>query len=163
MTTQNIYSNIELHHIIYPRLPPYTWDIIGYSGGLVAIFYYDKIGIILYACSFVLYGFLNTFFDIFSVSFDYSNINMPTYTEIGIYNFYITNKKYILQNINKSKPFDTINMVDDSKLKIELSIYVGEYYVIKYFLFFIYLCGITKKNYTIKDYNNFKDTIIHYV
>jgi hypothetical protein len=88
---------------------------------------------------------------------------MPTYTEIGIYNFYITNKKYILQNINKSKTYDKINMIDDSKLKIELSIYVGESCFIKYALFLIYVFGITKKNYTIKDYNNFKDTIIHYV
>jgi len=88
---------------------------------------------------------------------------MPNYKSIGRHNFYITNKKYILQNINNSKPFDKINMIDDSKLKIELSIYVGENYVVKYFLFFIYLSGITKKNYTIKDYNDYKDTIIYYV
>jgi len=163
MTAYIIPNNIELKDIIYARLPPYIWDIIGYGGGLIAIFYYDKLGIIVYSCSFVLYGLLNIFFDIFSVSFEYSNNAMPNYNSIGNYNFYITNKKYILQNKNNSKPFDKISMVDDSKLKIELSIYVGEYNVIKYLLFVIYLFGITKKNYTIKDYNDYKDTIIHYV
>jgi hypothetical protein len=163
MTTRSIPNNIELNKIIYPRLSPYVWDVIGYSGGLVAIFYYDKVGIIVYACSFVLYGLLNAFFDISVVSFEYSNNVMPNYKSIGNYNFYITNKKYILQNINKSKPLDAINMVDDSKLKIELSIYVGECCVIKYLLFFIYLFGITKKNYTMNDYNAYKDTICRFV
>ena len=163
MTTYIIPNNIELKDILYTRLPPYVWDIIGYGGGLVAIFYYDKIGIITYSFSFVLYGLLNIIFDIFSVSFDYSNNTMPNYSNIGKYNYYITNKKYMLQNKNNSKPFDKINMVDDSRLKIELSIYVGEYCTIKYFLFIIYLFGITKKNYTIKDFNDYKDTICYFV
>jgi hypothetical protein len=163
MTTYIIPNNIELHKIIYPRLSPYIWDIIGYGGGLVAIFYYDKIGIIIYSCSFVLYSLLNIFFDICVVSFDYSNNVMPNYKNIGKCNFYITNKKYILQNINKSKTYDTINMIDDSKLKIELSIYVGENSFIKYALFLIYVFGITKKNYTINDYTTFKDTICYFV
>jgi hypothetical protein len=162
MTIQIITNNIELQCIVYPRLPPYIWDIIGYSGGLVVAFYYDRIGIIVYACSFILYGLLNVFFDICVVSFEYSNNAMPNYKSIGNYNFYITNKKYILQNINKSKPFDAINMVDDSKLKLELSIYVGENCIVKYCLFFIYLCGITKRNYTINDYNDYKDTICYF-
>lgn len=161
MTTHIIPNNIELNKIIYPRLPPYIWDIVGYGGGLVAIFYYNKIGIIVYSCSFVLYGLLNIIFDICVVSFEYSNNVMPNYKSIGIYyNLYITNKKYILQNKNKLINYD---MADESKLKIELSIYVGEYYVVKYFLFFIYLSGITKKNYTIKDYNDYKDTIYYFV
>ena len=163
MTTHIIHNNIELQEIIYPRLPPYIWDIIGYGGGLVAIFYYDKIGIIVYSCSFVLYGMLNMIFDILSVSFEYSNNIMPNYKDIGQYNLYITNKKYLLQNINNLKQFDTINMIDDSKLKIELSVYVGKHSFVKYFLLIIYLFGITKKNYTIIDYNNFKDTIIYFV
>lgn len=162
MTTY-ILNNIELKDILYIRLPPYVWDIIGYGGGLVVIFYYDKIGIITYSFSFVLYGLLNIIFDIFSVSFEYSNNTMPNYNNIGKYNYYITNKKYILQNKNNSKPFDKINMVDDSRLKIELSIYVGEYFAIKYLLFIIYLFGITKKNYTIKDFNDYKDTICYFV
>jgi hypothetical protein len=160
MTSYIIPNNIELHKIIYPRLSPYIWDIIGYGGGLVAIFYYDKIGIIIYSFSFVLYGLLNIFFDICVVSFDYSNNVMPNYKNIGKYNFYITNKKYILQNKDKLINYE---MVDENKLKIELSIYAGEYSFIKYALFLIYVFGITKKNYTIKDYNTFKDTIIRYV
>ena len=140
MTSYIIPNNIELHKIIYPRLSPYIWDIIGYGGGLVAIFYYDKIGIIIYSCSFVLYGLLNIFFDICVVSFDYSNNVMPNYKNIGKYNFYITNKKYILQNKDKLINYE---MVDENKLKIELSIYVGEYSFIKYALFLIYVFGIT--------------------
>jgi hypothetical protein len=35
-------NNIELQNIIYPRISPYTWDMIGYIGGLVALFYYNK-------------------------------------------------------------------------------------------------------------------------
>ena len=160
MTTHFIPNNIKLQNIIYPRLPPYIWDIVGYGGGLVAIFYYDKIGIIIYSCSFVLYGLLNIIFDIFSVSFEYSNNVMPNYKNIGKYNFYITNKKYILQNKDKLINYE---VVDESKLKIELSIYVGEYCFIKYLLFFIYLSGITKKNYTINDYNMFKDNVCYFV
>ena len=70
---------------------------------------------------------------------------------------------YILQNIKNSLPFDTINIIDNSKLKIELSIYIGERYFIKKLLLFIYYFGITPKNYTILNYNNFKDNIIHFV
>ena len=89
---------------------------------------------------------------------------MPNYKNIGNYKFYIVDKKYILQNKNNSIPFDKINMVDDSKLKIEISIYVGEKkYFIQSMLYYIYFFGITKKNYTKEDYNKFKDTIIHYV
>jgi hypothetical protein len=157
MTT--ISNNIELQKILSPRLPPYLWDIIGYGGGLVAIFYYDKSGIIIYSCSFVFYGILNMVFDICSVSFEYSNDMMPSYKEIGYYNLYITNKKYILQDINKSIPFDKVNIVDNSKLKIELSVYAGESCIVKYALLFIYLFGITKKNYTMNEYNDFKNKL----
>jgi len=61
MTTYAIPNNIELNNIIYPRLSPYIWDIVGYCGGLVVIFYYNKIGIIAYSCLFVFYGALNIF------------------------------------------------------------------------------------------------------
>ena len=163
MTSHIIANNIELKKIIYPRLSPYIWDIIGYGGGLVAIFYYDNFGIIIYSCFFVLYGLLNMFFDIYSVSFEYSNDTMPNYKNIGNYNFYITNKKYILQNKNISIPFDNINIIDNSKFEIELNIYVGDYNFIKYTLFIIYLFGITKRNYTINNNNDFKCTTINFL
>jgi hypothetical protein len=95
-------------------------------------------------------------FDICSVSFEYSNDMMPSYKDIGYYNLYITNKKYTLQDINKAIPFDKVNIVDNSKLKIELSIYAGENCIVKYLLYFIYLSGITKKNYTMIETNDFK-------
>ena len=87
---------------------------------------------------------------------------MPNYRDIGNYNFYITNKKYVLQNKNNLIPFEKINMVDNSKLMVELSIYAGESYFIKNTLYYIYLLGITKKNYTKENFNNFKDTAIHF-
>jgi hypothetical protein len=158
-----ISNNIELQKFIYPRIPPYLWDIVGYGAGLTAIFYYDKIGIIIYSCSFVLYNMLNMIFDIFSVSFEYSNSKMPNYKNIGIYNFYITNKKYILEKRNSnSNPFEQNNMIDNSKLKIELSIYVGDKFYIKYTLLLIYILGITKKNYTTNNYDEFIDTICYF-
>ena len=163
MTIHTISNNIKLCDIIHPRIPPFIWDIVGYGGGLGTIFYYDKIGIIVFSGSFFMYGLLNMVFDMFSVSFEYSNIMMPNYKDLGNYKLYITNKKYLLQNTNKSNLFSPINMIDDSKLRIELSIYVGDYRIIKYLLFAIYLLGITKKNYTIRDYNIFKDTTVHYI
>ena len=162
MTNQNN-SNITLEEIIYKRIPPYTWDIFGYTGGLITIFYYNKIGIIVYSCIFGIYILLNILFDYYCVSFEYSNKLMPNYKNIGNYNLFITNKKYILQNINNSLPFDSINIIDNSKLKIELSIYIGENKYIQKSLLYIYYCGITQKNYTSLDYNNFKDNTIHFV
>ena len=163
MNIQYMSNHITLEQIIHKRIPPYCWDITGYTGGLITIFYYNKIGLIIYSCIFGLYLFLNILFDYCCVSFEYSNSNMPNYKNIGIYNLFITNKMYILQNIKNSLPFDTINIIDNSKLKIELSIYIGERYFIKKLLLFIYYFGITSKNYTILNYNNFKDNTIHFV
>jgi len=156
-------NNIELQNIIYPRISPYTWDMIGYIGGLVALFYYNKTGIIIFFSLFILYGMLNMLFDFYSVSLDYTNRLMPNYKNIGIYSFYITNKKYALNSRNISKPLESSNMVDDSKLNIELTMYVGDYNLIKYTLFVIYILGITKKNYTLNDFNTFKCNEIFFV
>ena len=163
MHIQYTSNHITLEQIIHKRVPPYIWDIFGYTGGLITIFYYNKIGIIVYSCIFGIYILLNILFDYCCVSFEYSNNNMPNYKNIGNYNLFITNKKYILQNIDNSLPFDTINIIDNSKLKIELSIYIGERYFIQKLLLCIYYCGITQKNYTSLDYNNFKDNIIYFV
>lgn len=164
MTTNNNSNVIQLRNILSPRMPPYLWDIVGYCGGLITIFHYNKIGIIIYSCAFVFYGLLNVLFDIFSVSFEYSNNQMPNYNNIGNYNFYITNKKYVFQNKDTSIPlFEKNNIIDNSKLMIELSIYVGESYFIKNILYYIYLLGITKKNYVKEDYNIFKDKTPQFV
>ncbi len=152
----------ELQKFICPRFPPYIWDFIGYGGGLLTIFYYDNF-FYLFSFFFVIYGLLNMFFDFFSVSFDYSNNKMPNYKNIGNYNYYITNKKYVLENKEIFNSINKSNTIDDSKLKIELSIYVGEKCLIKYILFFIYLSGITKKNYAMNNYNDFKDNRIRFV
>jgi hypothetical protein len=162
MTTQTYIKNIELNTFIYPRFSPYIWDIIGCIGAIITFFNYNNNKIKIYACVLIFYIILNVIFELCSVSFEYSNSSMPNYKEIGIYNFFITNKKYVLQSKNLSNMAD-LNMADNSRLKIELSIYVGNFIWIKYLLFLIYLFGITKKNYTINDYNDFKDTIIFFV
>ena len=154
----NLNNNIKLQNIIQSRVPPFVWDIIGYCGGLFVIIYYNKNFLIGYSCFFILYGLLNIIFDFFSVSFEFSNISMPNFKNICEYNFYITNKKYILQSkSSSSNPFEHGTTIDDSRIKIDISIYVGDYVCIKYFLMVIYLLGITKQNYTIMNYNDFKD------
>lgn len=158
-----MYNNIGLQQIITPRLSPYLWDIFGYCGGLITIFYYNKLGLIIFSCIYAFYGLLNILFDIFTVSFEYSNNIMPNYKELNIYSIYITNKKYILQDKNSSEPFKKINMIDNSKLNIEISLYVGNNKFIKILLYYIYLLGITKKNYTKEDFNNFKESPIQFV
>jgi hypothetical protein len=86
---------------------------------------------------------------------------MPNYKNIGIYNFFITNKKYIIQHNSQTDYHHPEGFksycIDDSKLKIELNIYVGENYFVKYVLLLIYLLGITPKNYTMLEYNDFQE------
>lgn len=91
---------------------------------------------------------------------------MPTYEELlkTPYILTITNKKYTLQNKNETNinnPFQSF-IVDNSKLVIELSLYIGKNKIIKNILYFIYICGITKKNFTLNNYNDFKDNKIIY-
>lgn len=163
MTSVNINKNCELNKFIYLRIPPFIWNIIGYIGGLITVFYFNKNGIIAFSCLFTMYGILNILFDIFTVSIEYSNDNLPNYINIGFYNFIITNKKYVLQSINNAPAFETSNFIDNNKLKIELSIYDGDYIFIKYFLLGVYLLGITNKNYTIISVKNLKTQTIQFV
>lgn len=160
MTTNNSYQKLKdckLKDFIQPRLPPYLWDIVGYGGGLTLIFlndFHNNSAYLAYSSVFVLYGLLNIAFDYLTVSFEYSNESMPEYKNIGKYNFYITNKKYKLQikkepNVNGNNLDEVLQckILNESKLKFELSVYLGENNVIKKLLFYTYLFGITKKNF----------------
>jgi hypothetical protein len=158
-----INPSIQLHHIINPRICPYLWDLVGYNGGLMCIYYYNTTIVIVYYSFFMLYGMMNIIFDYFTVSYDYTNNLMPSYNKLGIYNLYITNKKYILQDVDDIVDKNKRHILDNSKLRIELNMYVGRNRYIKYILFVIYLLGITKKNYTTLDYNSFKDTFVDLV
>jgi hypothetical protein len=155
VVNQNVNTNmkdIKFEELLKPRIPPNIWDVIGYGGGLTTIFYYNKLGIIFYSCFFVVYGLLNIMFDYFTVAFEFTNSSFPTYQNIGNYNWFIPSKKYKLDN--------GVMNVDESRLMIEISLYLGENHTINNTLNIIYLLGITKKNYTNVDIRNFKSNIL---
>lgn len=156
---------IKIEELLPPRIPPFVWNIIGYITGLVVIFYHNNFNIIIFSFVLALYGLLNILFDIFTVSFEYTNNDMPNYNKMNVYSkLYISNKKYILQNKNSNyMPFETTNIIDDSKLLLELSIYAGNNPYINNLLFYIYILGITNKNYTRKESSYFKDNLCSYL
>ena len=148
---------MELKDIIEPRLPSHLWDIFGYAGGLLCLLYPNKLGILIYSCLFSLYGILNMIVEIYTISFDYTNDIMPTYNELGHYTYYITNKKYKLLSKQVVESLSKMYMIDNSRLVLEVNLYIGSKHEIKYLIYWVYKLGITKRNYTLKDYTNFKD------
>jgi hypothetical protein len=90
---------------------------------------------------------------------------LPTYDNLNFYNFTIVNKKYNLKinPISTNRFSDERNLSEKCKetkecvgnmhysignLKLELNFYVGKSEKIEMLLNYIYLFGITKKNYT---------------
>lgn len=153
----NINKPIELEKILNNRFPPTCWDIAGYIFGLFMLIN-DNFYIKMFAGTiFVSYGLLNIVFDTYTVSIEYTNNMLPNYDKLGFYNFTIMNKKYNLKNSEgkKNNTNATMNdfllsnsIVDSSNIKLELSFYVGHDENIEKLLNYIYLFGITKKNYT---------------
>jgi hypothetical protein len=131
--------NKDLDNIIIKRIPPYLWDMIGYICPFIIVINYNKQLIIIYSLLYVVYGFLNIIFELFTYTIEYSPINK----EIGNYNIYLTNKKFKLNKYGE-------NELNNNKLIIDLNIYNGNSILIKNILLIIYSLGITKKNYTIK-------------
>jgi hypothetical protein len=85
---------------------------------------------------------------------------MPKYKQNYKYHIYVSNKKYILKDIDNGLGLIKPNLINDSRLVIKLNIYEGNYIIIKHLLFLIYVLGITSKNYTNQHYTYFKDNII---
>jgi len=159
-------DTVRFEDLLKPRIPPNVWDIIGYGGGLIAIFYYNKLGIIIYSCFFVLYGLLNIIFDYFTVAFEYTDDNFPTYDKLGNHKWFIPNKKYKLDHkfANDRKNSNLgYSIIDNSKILVEFSIYNDKSQWIKNMLFIIYFMGVTKKNYTLIDISNFNNNILYFV
>ena len=158
---------IKLEKLLSVRIPPLCWDLMGYLYGLFVLFNNnDYYLIILGGIFFTSYGILNIIFDTFTFSYEYTNDTFPKYNEIGFYNWTIVNKKYnlkdkIKQNINNATNLDDYlkneKIIDASNLKLELSFYVGNNEKIELLLNYIYLFGITKKNYTQINRDKLKD------
>ena len=158
--------NIKLENLLSMRVPPFFWDLMGYLFGLFVLFYNNYNSIILGGIFFTSYGVLNIIFDTFTFSYEYTNDLLPKYNELKFYNWTIVNKKYNLKdgeekNENKNITLDDhyINKknVDVSNLKLELSFYIGNNEKIELLLNYIYLFGITKKNYTQINRDKLKD------
>ncbi len=155
--------NLYLNSIIHQRCPPFIWDIIGYVGGIYSIYQYNYITILIYSCLFTLYGILNIIFDTYTVSFECKNDKFPTYKNLGLYQYYIINKKYKLNS--KEIGHELTNnriLLDNSNLVVELNIYVGDHLLLKQLLYLIYIVGITKKSYTLTDIDELKEKGIRF-
>lgn len=155
-----------LENILVRRVPPQLWTLIACVFP-VTIIYFNNNNIIQYLCGslFALYYMLNVLFDLFVYSFDFTNKNMPEYDAIDFsYSVCITNKKvaYIIEQIppTETKHLNTSpNTIKlKSKLQLEISIYIGGNNYIKHMLYYIYILGITHKNYTQLDYKHFNKT-----
>jgi hypothetical protein len=150
-------KNIQLENLLSTRVPPFSWDLIGYLFGLFVLFHGNDNLMIFGGIFFAGYGALNIIFDTFTFSCEYTNDGLPKHDELEFYNWTIVNKKYNLKNgieknINNTVHIDTYfrneKIVDASNIKLELSFYVGNNEKIESLLNYIYLFGITKKNYT---------------
>jgi hypothetical protein len=163
MKIQLYLKDMKIQNILVPRIPPHLWDISGYIGGILCLLYFNSFQILIYSCIFILYELINIIVETYTVSFDYTNENMPTYNELNNYIFFITNKKYILLDNQVIESLTKMYMIDNSRLVLEVNVYVGNNYIIKYFIYYIYLLGITKRNYTMKDYEMFKYNKIRFI
>jgi hypothetical protein len=159
-------KNIELESLLSHRVPPFFWDLIGYLFGLLILCHKNNQNLIIFGGIIVsIYGTLNIIFDMFTYSNDFTNNKLPTYDNLNFYNFMIVNKKCNLKiklnsidrfsnECNLSKNYNkTEECVENThnstrNLKLELNFYVGKSETMEMLLNYIYLFGITKKNYT---------------
>ncbi len=146
-------GNLTLDSIIEPRLPPITWDILGYIGGIANIVCYNKTVLFAYAGLFVLYGLLNIIFDTYTISCEYTSNQFPDYNGMNLFErLYVCNKKYKIQERQICDGgIRNIHMVDCCKLQLDIYFYINDN-CLKHLMKLIYKLGITKKNFTIINY-----------
>jgi hypothetical protein len=175
-------GTVKLENLLSMRVPPFSWDLIGCLFGLLILFYdYNHHLIILGGIVFTSYNVLNVLFDTLTFSCEYTNDLLPKYDELKFYNWTIANKKYNLKDgIKKNKEEKSINETslilnmddhlnigstigDVSNLKLELNFYIGCNKTIELLLNYIYLFGITKKNYTRINRDKLKDRFNRFV
>ena len=151
---------VKLTNILVPRFPPFLWNIFIYFCGLLYFFVQDK-NILLFIC--FLMSFIessNIFFDFFAISIEVSSISFPNYNKMQLLNLYIYDKKYYLRPMipNRFESHDETRdciLIDRNNTYVDISIYTGNNNNIEIVLYFIYLFGFTKKNYTREHKNNF--------
>lgn len=151
---------VKLTNILVSRFPPFLWNIIIYFFGLLYFIIGEKI-IIFFIC-FLLFiiEFSNIFFDFFTIGIELSTVSFPNYTKIQLFNLYIYDKKYYLKQMVPNR-FDSHNenhnciLIDKNNTFIDVYIYTGGNENIENMLYFIYIFGLTKKNYTREHKNNF--------
>jgi hypothetical protein len=64
LTNNKINQTKKLNEILYPRIPPYIWYILGYFVGIISIY---SNNILAFAYLFFSYGTLNLLFDFFNI------------------------------------------------------------------------------------------------
>ena len=158
-------DDVKLDKILLLRVPPFCWDLMAYLFGLFILLNGNSTTLIISGIIFVSYGVLNIVFDTYTFSCEYTNDYFPKYDELGLYNWSIVNKKYNLKTDEDQGTQERIDlndflinkqMIDSSNLKLDLSFYIGNDEKLETLLNYIYLLGITKKNYTQINLNKLK-------
>ena len=158
-------DDVKLDKILRLRVPPFCWDLMAYLFGLFILLNGNSTTLIISGIIFVSYGVLNIVFDTYTFSCEYTNDYFPKYDELGLYNWSIVNKKYNLKTDEDQGTQERIDlndflinkqMIDSSNLKLDLSFYIGNDEKLETLLNYIYLLGITKKNYTQINLNKLK-------
>lgn len=151
---------VKLSNILVPRFPPFAWNMIIYFCGLLYFFIQDK-NILFFIC--LLLSIIegsNIFFDFFTISIELSTTSFPNYNKLKLFNLYIYDKKYYLKSIPPNR-FDMHEeshnciLIDKNNTFMNVHIYTGNDEKVELILYFIYLFGLTKKNYTREHKNNF--------
>jgi len=169
---------LEFIELITPRFNPYLWDIFGgILSPLIALvaFWFnhiDNIEFLIFITILTILGTIYIFGNIVfencsTYTYEFESIKMPDfykYHELTgrnwIYGLHIVNRKYYYEigsGNEKSSlfPFTPLS-VDKSHLKFELTMYFAlndeKAQMTRSCLYWIYWFGITKRNFTIKQY-----------
>jgi hypothetical protein len=105
--------NIEIEKILKHRVPPFCWDLMGYSFGLFILIYNNFYIMVSYGLIFACYGLLNMLFDTYTVTIEFANDLLPNYDELGFYKWSIVNKKYNLKDSEKKNTENKINNIEE--------------------------------------------------
>jgi hypothetical protein len=154
---------VKLTSILVPRVPPFLWNILIYIFGLLYYFIQEK-NILFFICLLLfIIESSNIFFDFFTIFIELSTTSLPSYKNLQLYNLYIYDKKYYLKPKmpNKYDLHDENHeciLIDKNNTFINIYIYPENDSNIENILYFIYLFGLTKKNYTRQHKNNFLES-----
>ena len=152
--------------LVLNRIPPILWTVGGYTLSFLNLYYYNDNLLRISIFLFLSYGCLNLFFNLMTFSFDFKSNNFPKYNEFNfLHKLTISNYQIIPLNGIKEEwkegeitPLET--SFDDTKIFINVSTYNVDFNFIKIILYFIYIFGITDKNYVHgKNHDYFKETI----